>query len=113
MIYLFLIIIISLLIYIAFFTPEKRDRRNIKRVQDLFNTSLKVSPEEQMKFEISFMESCEEKTSKSNCVCTYNYLKNTLGFESFYADSNTFAQTGILPERLEKAMGEAKIHCTK
>lgn len=41
-----LIIIIILLIYIAFFTPEKRQQREIKRVQRLFNTPLYPNAEE-------------------------------------------------------------------
>lgn len=113
MIYLLLIIIILLLIYIAFFTPEKRERRNIKRVQNLFNTPLHASLEEESDFKRSFIESCEQKTSNANCVCTYNYLINKLGFKKFYADSKIFAQTGVMPEELREAMDEAKVHCTK
>ncbi len=39
MIYL-LLVIIALLIYIAFFTPEKRKQREIRRVQKVFNATL-------------------------------------------------------------------------
>ncbi len=38
MVYLLLIIIIVLLTYIAFFTPERRHQREIRRVQKIFNT---------------------------------------------------------------------------
>ena len=37
-----LLIIIALLIYIAFFTPKKREQRDIRRVQKLFNTKLPI-----------------------------------------------------------------------
>lgn len=34
-----LLVITALLIYIAFFTPEKRRQREIRRVQKVFNTT--------------------------------------------------------------------------
>ncbi len=40
MIYLLLLIIIALLTYNAFFTSEKIEQREIKRMQKLFNTPL-------------------------------------------------------------------------
>ncbi len=43
--YFFLIIIIIILLtYIAFFTPERRREREIKRVQRIFNTPLPEPP---------------------------------------------------------------------
>ena len=114
MIYILLIIIISLIAYIAFFTPEKRERRSIKRAQNLFSTSLGTpSMEDAIFFKRSFIESCEKKATNTNCVCMYNYIESTLGLESFYADSETLAQTGVFPKRLRKATDEALIHCIK
>lgn len=114
MIYILLIIIILLLVYIAFFTPEKRERRNIKRAQNLFNASLETSLKEKTKFfKRSFIESCEKKATNTSCVCMYNYIESTLGLESFYADSETLAQTGVFPKRLREATDEALIHCIK
>lgn len=37
--YYLLLVIIALLIYIAFFTPEKRRQREIRRVQKIFNAT--------------------------------------------------------------------------
>lgn len=42
--YFLLVIIILLLLYIAFFTPEVRHKREIKRVQKLFNTKFPEPP---------------------------------------------------------------------
>lgn len=39
-----LLVIIVLLIYIAFFTQEQRDKRVIRRVQKLFNTYIAPPP---------------------------------------------------------------------
>jgi hypothetical protein len=39
--YILLIVIIILLAYIAFFTPERRREREIRRVQKIFNTPVK------------------------------------------------------------------------
>ena len=39
-----LLIIIAILIYIAFFTPEKREKRAIRRVQKIFNTQIPPPP---------------------------------------------------------------------
>ena len=40
MIYILLAVIIVLLLYIAFFTVEKRERREVDRVRALFNTPI-------------------------------------------------------------------------
>jgi hypothetical protein len=42
--YYLLSIIIILLVYVAFFTPERRRERGIKRVQRIFNTPLPEPP---------------------------------------------------------------------
>jgi flagellar basal body-associated protein FliL len=40
MIYLLLTVVIVLLAYIAFFTPERREQREVRRAQKMFNTPL-------------------------------------------------------------------------
>lgn len=70
MIYLLLTVIIVLLIYIAFFTPERREQREMRRAQRVFNTPLHPKA-------IEFMEDDERNESHPDEVVKLGFVYTT------------------------------------
>jgi len=69
---LLLIGIISVLIYIAFFTPERRRQREIKQIQKVFNTPLYPDA-------VEFLESDERNISHPDEVVKIKFAYATRG----------------------------------
>ncbi len=93
MIYL-LIIIIVLLTYIAFFTPERRQQREIKRVQKIFNTPLYPNAKE-------FSSLDERNKSKPNEIVKFGIMHMTRKEAQFKIDETRKMFPNINEDEIE------------